>query len=119
MRENGQLQLEAIICFTAFLGILALFLASVNEAGAEAGQAALSLNAKAEAERCCIAADAVYASGVLQLFSNSMYCTAEGNIVKGKAGEKAKESECLAKEIRLVQQGNRRVLEVGLNDHYR
>jgi hypothetical protein len=117
MREGGQLQLEAIICFSAFLAILALFLASINEAGAGAEQAVLALKAKAEAERCCIVADAVYASNVLQLFSN-VQCTAEGSIVKSEVSEKTKESECLAKEIRLVQQGNRKVLEVRLNDHY-
>ena len=113
--NKAQLQLEAAICFAVFLAVLGLFLAAINQAGEKANN---SLNAKAEAELCCIAANAIYASGVSELLAE-MHCTSKANAVKSKIGGKIKGCESIAKEIRLVQKGKTSVLEVTINEHYK
>jgi len=122
MRKNipakGQLQLEAIICLAAFIAILGLFLAALNQAGTHAGNALNALEAKAQAELCCLAADTIYASGVSET-SEEMKCTAQGNRAESETGGKEKSCESIAPEIRLVQEGEKSVLEVTLNEHYR
>ncbi|MFA4855639.1 MAG: hypothetical protein WC634_03580 [archaeon] len=115
---KGQLQLEAIICLAAFLAILGLFLAALNEAGTQANEALNALEAKAQAELCCLAADISYASGVSEI-SEEVQCTAQGSKVESETGGKKKSCESIAPEIRLVQEGEKSVLEVALNEHYR
>jgi len=119
MREKGQLQLEAIICFAAFLAVLGLFLGSINEAGEEANHAVQALKAKAESEKCCIVVDAAYAGGLAEFSQKEMHCTAEGNLVQSIVGEKSAASKCIAEEIRLVKIGEKSVLEVKQSEHYR
>ncbi len=119
MREKGQLQLEAIICFALFLGMLGLFLANINEATKQAEQALQGLKAKTETLVCCLAADTIYSSGVAELFSDRMSCTASQSLVKSRFGKKTKQSSCLAEEIRLIQSAKKSVLEVKPSEHYR
>ena len=57
MNSFGQLQLEAIVCFAALLGMLWVFLGSVNSMALQAEEAGASLRAKANAEMCCLSLD--------------------------------------------------------------
>jgi len=97
--RKGQLQLEAIICFAVFLAILGIFLNSINQMSEEAGKASSAMEARAEAEQCCMIAD----------------CNSKGNIIESKE----KRCTAIAREIRLAQAGNESFLEVELNAHYR
>jgi len=115
MRQFGQVQLEAIICFAFFLGILGVFAASLNQAGENADSALHSLKSKTETEVCCIAADSGYASNVEEISSVELLCTGNGNVVESEA----KQSKCLAMEIRLVQGIGKKSLEVKQSGHYR
>jgi len=108
------LQLEAGICFAAFLALLALFLGALATASMQSDGALVSLQEKVLAERCCAVADAAYASAISS-FSDLLGCGAEGNFAV--AG--GKRSVCLAEEIRLVQRAGKSVLEVKADAHYR
>jgi len=114
MNKKGQLQLEAIVCFAAFLGILAIFIGSISFDE----KAINALEAKKLAEGCCIAVDNVFASGVSRLLSEKNSCTVEGNQAMAIVEGKKKLAGCLAK-ARLVQAGKETVLEVEHNEHYR
>lgn len=118
IQAKGQLQLEAIICLAAFIAILGLFLSALNQAGTQAGKAMNALEAKAQAELCCLAADTIYASGVSEI-AEEMKCTAQGSRAESEKEGRKKSCESIAPEIRLVQQGEKSVLEVKLNEHYR
>ena len=91
---KGQLQLEAIICLAAFLAILGLFLSALNEAGMQANEALNALEAKAQAELCCLAADISYASGVSEI-SEEVQCTGQGSKAESETGERKKAAKAL------------------------
>jgi len=114
MNQKGVLQLEATICFAAFLAALALFLSILGQSGLEAEYAVGRLGEKAKAEKCCVFVDSAFASGI-SYFSGNVPCEAEG----GKAKVSGKKSDCLAKDMRLVERGGKTVLEIGLNERYR
>ena len=114
MNGFGILQLEAAICLAVFLAALALFLSVLNAAGQDAETAIGGLEAKSQTEKCCIFVDAMHAAGI-SFFSGEVPCKAEGG--RAKIGEK--QSDCLARDIRLVQKGGKSVLELGFNGHYR
>ncbi len=116
--NKGQLQLEAAVCFAVFLAVLGLFLSAIGTAGEYSENSLHSLNAKAEAELCCIVADTIYASGLSE-FLAEMHCTSKGNTAESEISGKIKGCESIAKEIRLVQKGEKSVLEITLNEHYR
>jgi len=116
--NTGQLQLEAIVCFAVFLAILGLFLSAIGTAGEHSINSVNSLNAKAEAELCCIMADTVYTSGISE-FLTEINCTSKRNSVESEISGKIKKCESIAKEIRLVQKGEKSSLEVSINEHYR
>lgn len=116
--EKGQLQLEATICLAASIAITGLFLSALNETGANAGEALNALDAKSQAELCCLAADISYASGVSEIVEE-MKCTAQEDGAESETGGKAKSCESIAPEMRLIQEGEKSMLEVALNDHYR
>ena len=112
------MQLEAAVCFAVFLAVLGLFLSAVVAAGEHSENSLYSLNAKAEAELCCIVADTIHSSGLSE-FLEEMHCTSKGNTAQSEMSGKIKGCESLAKEIRLVQKGEKSVLEVTINEHYR
>jgi hypothetical protein len=114
MNGFGLLQLEAVICFAAFLAVLALFLSVLNQASLDAENAVGLLGEKARAEKCCIFVDAAYTAGISSFFGE-VPCDAEN----GRAKIGGKLSDCLATDIRLVQRNGESVLELGLNGHYR
>ena len=116
-KNTGQLQLEAAVCFAVFLAVLGLFLSAIGTAGEHSENSLHSLNAKAEAELCCITADTIYASGLSE-FLEEMHCTSEGNTAESEISGKIKGCESIAKEIRLVQKGEKSVLEITINEHY-
>jgi hypothetical protein len=116
--KNGQLQLEAIICLAAFIAILGMLLAALNQAGMEANNAMEALGANSRAELCCLAADISYAGGIGEIRGET-HCTAEGTMAKSGAGANEKDCESIAPEIRIVQEGKKSRLEVTLNAHYR
>ncbi len=116
--NTGQLQFEAAVCFAVFLAILGLFLSAVGTAGEHSINSVNSLNAKAEAELCCIMADIIYASGISE-FLTEINCTSKGNTAESEISGKIKGCESIAKEIRLVQKGEKSVLEININEHYR
>ncbi len=113
--RKGQLQLEAIICFAVFLAILGIFLNSINQMSEEAGKASSAMEARAEAEQCCMIADSVYSNGLLGIYRTGTKCNSKGNIIESKE----KRCTAIAREIRLAQAGNESFLEVELNAHYR
>ncbi len=119
MMERGQLQLEAMICFGIFLALLAVFLGQLNQAEQQASQALHALKAKTQAELCCFSADIVYTAGSSSVVQQEMHCTGKGNIVESHSGKSVKRAACLAAQIRLVQRGEKSVLEVKANEHYR
>lgn len=114
MNRVGILQLEAVICLAVFMGVLTLFLSALNGAGQESGAAISSASEKAEAEKCCILADSVYSLGISS-FSGSVGC----EVRDGMAADGEKTSACLAKGMRIVQESDKSVLELGFNGHYR
>jgi hypothetical protein len=118
MNKKGQLQLEAIACFCAFLGLLAIMLHSVNNMNTEAQDAVAALKAKAATEFCCMGADALYSGNAKELLP-AMPCSANENLVESSEGEKIKKTQCIAPLLKTVEreQGNR--LEVTPNEHYR
>ncbi len=116
--NTGQLQLEAAICFAVFLTVLGLFLSAIGTAGEHSMNSVNSLNAKAEAELCCIMADTIYASGISE-YLTEINCTSKGNLAEREISGKIKGCESIAKEIRLVQKGEKSVLEITINEHYR
>ena len=117
--QRGQLQLEAILCFCAFLAILALFASALNQASGQAEQAGSLLAAKSNAESCCIAADSVYATGLSGSLAGSWNCHSSGSTAEGKDGANSKSASCIARRITVEQAGNKTVLEVSLDGHYR
>ena len=116
--KRGQLQLEAAVCFAVFLAVAGLFISAIGIAGEHSENSLDSLNAKAEAELCCIMADTIYTSGLSE-FLAEVNCTSKGNTAESEVSGKIKGCESIAKEIRLVQKGEKSVLEITLNEHYR
>lgn len=116
--NTGQLQLEAAICFAVFLAVMGLFLSAIGTAGEHSINSVNSLNAKAEAELCCIMADIIYTSGITE-FLTEINCTSKENNIESEISGKIKSCESIAKEIRLVQKGKKSSLEVSINEHYR
>ncbi len=116
--NTGQLQFEAIICFAVFLAIVGLFLSAIGTAGEHSINSVDSLNAKTEAELCCIMADTIYSTGISE-FLTEINCTSKGNTAESEISGKIKGCETIAKEIRLVQKGEKSSLEVSINEHYR
>ncbi len=118
INNSGQLQLEAAICFAVFLAVLGLFLSAIGTAGEHSMNSVNSLNAKTEAELCCIMADTIYSTGISE-FLTEINCTSKGNTAESEISGKIKGCETIAKEIRLVQKGEKSSLEVSINEHYR
>ena len=116
--NTGQLQLEAAICFAVFLTVMGLFLSTIGTIGEHSINSVNSLNAKAEAELCCVMADTIYTSGISEFFTE-INCTSKQNNVESEISGKTKGCESIAKEIRLVQKGEKSSLEVSINEHYR
>lgn len=119
MNGKGILQLEAMFCFAAFLAIIGLFVAAINEGWANAGQALDAVKAKANAESCCIIADAIFASNAFGISNVQMPCNASGSIIESTANEKTKKCSCLSEEVRLSQIGAKSMVEVKTDGHYR
>lgn len=116
MNKKGQLQFEAMACFAIFLAILGLFASVLNAISGQSEQALDALKGKAEAEACCFAADSIFSSNIQELLEKNAACTAEKNTVKDSW---EKESVCVAGDIRVVQAGGKRSLEVQLSGHYK
>ena len=119
MKKKGQLQLEAVICIAVFLAILTGFIGAANSASLEAEEAVLSLGAKTRAEACCILTDSVYSTGIFEEIKTGLNCKGDGEKTEASAGGKGRTAECIAREIRTVQEGEKNVLEVSANAHYR
>jgi len=118
MNAKGILQLEAMFCFAAFVAITALFIASINEGWAGAGQALDAVKAKANAESCCIIADAIFAGSAFGISNVEMPCSASGGTMESTANAQTKKCGCLSTEVRLSQAGANSILEVKTDGHY-
>jgi len=119
MRQNGQLHIEAIICIALFISALSAALAGLDGAKESANAAEKSLIAKAGAEACCISVDSFYGNSADYLLEGGRNCTGNGGTVQSGSGGKTKQSQCIAGGIKTVQAGEKSVLEVAANGHYR
>lgn len=118
MNNRGQLQLEAVACFCAFLALLAIMLHSVNDMNTQAQDAVAAVKAKAATEFCCTGADALYSGNVKELLP-AMPCNANENVVESSEGEKMKKTQCIAPLLKTVEREQGNFLEVTPNEHYR
>ena len=119
MDSAGQMQLEAIICIAALFGVVASALSAVNMMAEASEHNAGMLLAEAGVQKCSVAADILYANGGGGITLNENCYGNNEHEVKSAFKDWEKSAFSVAKEITTVQTGNRTLLEVKVDDHYR
>ena len=112
--------MEALICFAAFLAIISLCIGIISQHKMQMEAAADAVVAEAQAQHCAVAVNALFSNGVKTISSTAENCYPyeEGEIASGNQGEQ-KRASTIAHEIKLLQIGNKQLLEVTGNEHYR
>ena len=119
MNKNGQLHLEAIICFGVFIALLSASAAVLAEQAAMARGASDAVHAYSEALACSIVTDSMFANSSKELEGVEFRCFSESrHFVSGKADDARKDSYSIAENIQTSGQGKMARLEVEVLEHY-
>lgn len=119
-KQRGQLQLEAAICFACFLALLGVGMQALAGIGERGSEAMDMVSAKGSALACSTVIDSMYSNGVEQLAGYEARCTVAGEReVVGKEGGSEKRAFFLPERVRVLQAGEKTIVSVELNGHYR
>ncbi|MFH1256943.1 MAG: hypothetical protein V1494_06665 [Candidatus Diapherotrites archaeon] len=118
MKGKGQLTLDAVMMLAFFCAVLALFgnaLLNANENIIKAGDA---VSAKAEAEKCSLVIDLLFASGSGELTGFQANCfLSSPSVVSSTDGNSTANSAILNNETQIVQAPGGITIAVG-GSHY-
>ena len=119
MNGRGQICIEALLALLAFLALLSLFVSLLEAETGRTELAAEALDAEAQAQHCSLLVDALYSNNSGSIAFETA-CRATGaHRITCAAGGRSKEEFVLAPRAASVQAGNKTLIEVGTNDHYR
>ncbi len=114
------MSIEAIISLLAFFCILGLFWSVAAEQNQKAKNAVDAFKARAEAQKCSLIIDSVFAnSGALPNIETANCFQKEKNFIGSKSGNEEAKAIVLAPEISLNPQNTATALEVKANAHYK
>ena len=119
-KNRGQLQLEAIICLACFFALLSVSLHSLSQVSLQSSAAADAIAAKSNSLLCSTLIDSMYSNSAAQLAEEKLPCAiAQDGKVKSVVRNKEKSANSIPENVKLVQVGNRTIVSVELNEHYR
>ena len=114
------MSIEAMLSILAFFCILGLFLDIAIEQSQQAGKAVNDFKALAEARKCALIIDAVFANSGGFPEETKINCFQEKkNFVSAKFENAKASAAIIAPEVFLNQQGALTMLEVKTNAHYK
>jgi len=116
MNSKAQTQVEAIICLTVFLAILGQAVSTMGQIKEMAEEGNDAASAKGTAQACCMLADTVYATNAT---ATEASCEAKDGEMTATKGSKNKKCKPLSEKIRMVQTGEKTIMEVSTNEHYK
>lgn len=115
MNSRGQIHLEAIIVFAAFMAIIGTFLTSVNFQNNSMESFAKNFSSENSAQACAITANSLYANSFGSINSIDSNCGIFSEKIVSSNGKKA---FSIAMEIKPFNAGNRTFIAVSQNRHY-
>lgn len=119
MHSRGQVQLEAAICLALLFSVITISLAAIGSLKVGSENSGEILLAKANAQKCAVAANSLFSNSAKKVALNEK-CYAVGNgKIASSVNENKRTAFSIAKGLGSVQLGNRTVLEVKSNDHYK
>ena len=119
MCNKGQMQLELIMCLAMLFAIITISLAVVGSLKISSEKSGEILLAEAKAQKCAIAANSLFSNGAKKVALNeNCYATGGGKIASSVNGNE-REAFSIAKGLGSTRLGNKTVLEVKINEHYK
>lgn len=114
------MSIEAMLSLLAFFSILGLFLETANEQLKETEKATEEFRALAEAQKCALLVDSVFANAGGLPEATGINCfQQEKGIVSAKISNSKASANILAEAVFLNQQNSATILEVKSNAHYK
>ena len=119
MSSKGQMQLEIIMCLAMLFAIITISLAAIGSLKVGSDKSGEILLAEAKAQKCAVAANSLFSNGAKKVALNeNCYAIGNGEIANSVNGNE-REAFSIAKGLGSAQVGNRTVLEVKVNEHYK
>jgi hypothetical protein len=119
LNEKGQLQLEAVICIALIFALVSFALAAVNSLKSAAGKNNEMLLAEAKAQKCSMAANLLFSNGAGRIEMQETCYGSSEHEVKSVFSGREKSAFSVAGKVSSVQTGEKTVLEVKVDEHYR
>ncbi len=114
------MSIEAMLSLLAFFCVLELFLETANEQFNETEKAADGFRALAEAQKCALLVDSVFANNGGMPGATGTNCfQREKGSVSAKINDSEASAKLLAEAVFLNQQNSATILEVKSNAHYK
>lgn len=115
MNSMGQIHLEAIIVFAAFMAVIGMLLTSVNFQNNSMNSFAESFSSESNAQACAITANSLYANSFGSINSIDSNCGVFSEKIVSSNGKKA---FSVALEIKSFNSGRMPFIAVTQNRHY-
>ncbi|MDP6670760.1 MAG: hypothetical protein QGI60_03005 [archaeon] len=113
------MQLEVIICLALLFAIITVSLVAIGSLKVNSEKNGEILLAEAKAQKCAIVANSLFSNGAKKVaLSENCYAVGIGKIASS-VNESEREAFSIAKGLGSAQLGNKTVLEVKINEHYK